>query len=282
MFNNIGTNSVFLSAIISGNITLLGLIYFLIACVIYKKRGGKAGGTRELLFLHTISVMNMMFWPWSWDTSLPPLLTYVVNTLLWWCYRFAVQWIYYCRFCAANHGSIQAPWIRIILYVFLVYPLLSVILRLTRYYCSTDEGGYCAPYQNISIYWSLPSIILIDLAYLIGFAILMRRFEVLSRRISQDDRPNTRKVLSRNLNQCLITNVLTAANTIFYCAMQENYLSSVVAVVSFEMLLVNGVLVMIYHDWRLRLWPWGRDRFALPGYVQFPLMNNEPSTSEAN
>jgi len=272
-------SSVFLCACISGNIAMLGLIYFLIACIFYKKRGGLAGGTKELLFLHSISLMNMLFWPWSWDTALPSLLRYVLNTLLWWSYRLAVQWIYYCRFCAANQGCIEAPWIRIILRVFLMYPLLSVILRLTRFYCSTDEGGYCAPYQKISMYWSLPSIILVDLAYLIGFGILMRRFEALMRRISQEDRPKTRKILSRYLKQCLITNVLTALNTIFYCAMQEKYLSSVVVVVSFEMLLVNGFLVMIYHNWRLRLWPWGRDRFAPAGCAQFSFINGEDSSA---
>jgi len=278
-----GNNKVFLSACVSGIITMLGLIYFLIANVFYKRRGGKAGGTKELLFLHTICIMNMMFRVWAWDTGVSPLLRYVLNTLLWWCYRFAVQWIYYCRFCAVNLGSIQAPWIQIILRAFLLYPLLSVILRLTRFDCTKEEGGYCAPYQKISIYWSLPSLILVDLAYFVGFVILMRRFEALSLRVSQEDEPKTRKILSRNLKQCLVTNVLTAINIGFYCAMQENYLSTVVASNSIEMLLINGVLVMIYQDWRLRLWPWGRDRFALRGYVQFPLVNKELSTvSEAD
>jgi len=272
-----GDNKVFLSACVSGTISFLGMLYLLIACVFNKRRGGTVGGTKELLFLHTISLLEMMFWPLSWDKHLPPLFRYVTNTLLWWIYRFAVQWIYYRRFCAANHGSIQAPWIKIILRIFLIYPLVSVILRFTSFYCSKDEGGYCAPYQS-AIYWSLPSIILVDLAYLIGFGVLMMRFEELTRRISQEDRPKTRAILIRYLKQCLITNVLTGVQTILYCSMQKNHLDIVVAVVSIEMLMVNGLLVMIYPDWRLRLWPWGRDRFS-----RFSISSRElPIKSEDN
>jgi len=275
-------SDVFLSACVSGIISALGLIYFLIACVFYKRRGSKDGGTKELLFLHSISVMNMIFWPWSWDTGLPPLFRYVFNNLLWWCYRFSVQWIYYCRFCVANQGCIQAPWIRIILRVFLMYPLLMVILRFTNFYCSEDEGGYCAPYQT-SLWWTLPTITLVDLSYLVGFGILMRRFEALSQGISREDRPKTQNILSRYLNQCLITNLLTGVNTVFYCALQNYYLTTVVSVASIEMLLINGLLVMIYNDWRLRLWPWGRNRFVL-GHLQAPLNKKElpSSVSETN
>jgi len=279
-------NSVFLSACISGNVALLGLIYLLIACVIYKRRGGNSGGTKELLFLHTISVINMIFFPWSYHyyygKGLPPLVQYVGIVLLWWCYRFAVQWIYYCRFCAVNLGFIEAPWIRVILRGLLTYPLIAIILRLTRFYCSKDEGGYCAPYQT-SVYWTLPSIILFDLAYLIGFGVLMRRFQKLSLGMYEKNRPKTRKILVRYFNLCLITNVCTGVQTIFYCAMQKNYLSVVVAVLSIDMLIVNGLLVLIYPDWRLRMWPWGGGRFALAGDLKSPLVRKElPSRSKTS
>jgi len=221
--------------------------YLLIATIKYQRETRKS--CRILYGLYGSSLVFgaiLISYPW---VSCKFIYTTTETYLGWWLYRFVLQVHYYSRFKVTNVDPIRMPQFERFLFVLLGFPVFGAVMG---QFCMQCDDVCCHSEGCAYVIWSTAGIVFVEVVYLAGFILLLRRFDELGRSLGDPGTSKTRSLMGRNTTIFVVTNLITfITNFVWAESSRLGWATDMV-----DLTVVNFCILMTWADWRQRMCPW--------------------------